>query len=194
VSAGLEPPKLRDSPARNPAVRIRSFGDDAQQPLRFYLFQDVLDELTYSARYDDRTFLAVLVGGFGVEQRGAFIELTGFTGASWFDDFETAYPAVKEACDDWIRNHEEDAALAGFFVSVPGCRGRVGTEMLRVHLSLFNVPFQPLVVFDPRSGKLTVNARASGAPLGNAAFCVVAEHDGWNPSDKPVTPDTFQEE
>ena len=194
TTAAPQPPKLRESPAHNPAVRFRRFGDDDRQPLRFYVYQDVLDELVYSAKFDRRPFVAILLGGFGVEERRAFIEVNGFAGATWAEDLPDVYPALKEVCDEWVRRPAVEDALAGLFVSVPGCSAQVTAEMLRLHLSLFNVPFQPLIVLDPEQGRLTVNARAALAPMGNAAFCVVAERVPLNTRDESGTPRASEEE
>ncbi len=165
-------PRLRPSPLRNPSVAVRAFGTSTQ-PIQFYLYQDVIEELTFAARYDDRTYGAILLGGFGLEGPAAFIEVTGFTGADWVTEPSKLYETLRPACDAWI--HAADGEpIVGAFVSIPGCGGRVTEEAARLHYSLFNVPFQPLVMLDPSSGEISVSSRAPGDRLFNAAFRAVA--------------------
>lgn len=163
---------------------IRAFGDDAKQPIRFYLYQDVLDELTFAARYEERPYVAVLIGGFGIEEETGFIEVVGFTGASWIDDLEELYDALRPPSDQWIQSAPSDQ-IVGVFVAATGSHGRVSEEMARVHYSLFNIPFQPLVVLDPDTGELAVAARAPGTRLFNAAFRVVAIRPTASLNDAP---------
>ena len=173
MTASPDSLQLRSPPAENPALALREFGDDSRQPLRFYLYQDVLEELTFAARYDERIYGAILLGGFGVEDGTGFIEVTGFTGACWVEGVQDLYEELRPACDAWIQSRPDDA-IVGLFVAVAGSHGRVDEEMARIHFSLFNIPFQPLLVLDPESGELALSARAPGTKLFNAAFRAVA--------------------
>lgn len=166
--------RLRPSPLYNPQFRVRRFGDDAQQPIRFYIYNDVLEELAYAASYDDAPICAaILVGGFGMEDEGGFVEVSGFHGLEWVDTLDDLYDTVRETTDAWLRSASEDA-LVGLFVAAGGCAGRVEPEVARVHLSLFNIPFQPLLALDPGEGRLGVYARSPGKRFFEAAFRAVA--------------------
>ena len=95
---------MNPSPAGNPAFVIRSFGDDSQQPVRFYLYEDVLDELVFASGCagDDEMCAAILTGGFGAEDERGFIEVTGFTSLTTLSDPARLYRAMREGCDAYI--------------------------------------------------------------------------------------------
>lgn len=165
---------------------IRGFGNDDDQPIRFYLYQDVLDELAFAARYETRPYAAILTGGFGLDDDTGFIEISGFTGAGWVDDLEQLYDALRPSADAWIQNGSE-SPIVGLFVAAEGGHARVDEEMARVHYSLFNIPFQPIIVLDPGSHELTVSARAPGLRFFNAAFRVVAIRPTASLNDLPLS-------
>ncbi len=185
--------QLRPSPRANPGFQVRRFGDDSEQPIRFYLFTDVLEELAFSAGYDETSVCAaVLLGGFGMEDEGGFVEVSGFDGLEWVGDPEELYPVIRETCDERLRSSDDDAVV-GLFVASAGCQGRIDPEVARVHFSLMNIPFQPLIVFDPAAKLLGVYARPPGEPFFEAAYRAVAAKPTLNASSASGTPSTSEE-
>lgn len=173
LDAGLRAPPTEDS-----RFVIRCFGDESQQPVRFYLYKDVVEELVFASEYEGGAICAsILLGGFGIEAGAGFVEVSGFTGASWVDDPSDLYGAIRPIADSWLRG-EGDEPMVGVFIGRAGGGAHVDAEMARIHYSLFNIPFQPLIVYDPESRQLSVNARAPGTALFNAAFRAVGIRGG----------------
>lgn len=162
---------MNPSPAGNPAFIIRSFGDDREQPVRFYLYEDVLDELVFACRCaaDDEICAAVLTGGFGAEDSRGFIEITGFANLKTLAEPSELYRAMREGCDVYITG-QPTAPIVGMFVGQKGGHARFDAEVARVHTSLFNVPFQPIVACDANDNTLSVSTRVERWRFANVAF------------------------
>ncbi len=168
--AGLQ----RPSPERNPNLEVKIFGESTGQPVRFFLFGDLCDELIFAGEYQDQSCVAVLTGAFGVEQSGGYVEVSGFSGLEYLDDeVENAlYRSIRKTTDKAIIS-EAPEPIVGFFVSERGSKGRIDPEMARVHFSLFNVPFQVAVVVDPDSDDFGVYARNPHGQFVSCEFRVV---------------------
>lgn len=172
---------MRPSPLSNPALQAREFGDDSRQPVRFYVFKDVIDELVFGAGYGDLPICAAaLLGGFGVEENRGFVEVSGFIGMEWVAKEEDLYSALRPRMDEYFKSGTEEP-IVGLFVAIPGCSGEVTEEVARVHLSLFNVPFQPILTLDPDVRALSLTTRAPRSQLFNAAFRAVGVRPSLNP-------------
>lgn len=161
-------------------------GDDAAQLVRFYLYSDALAELIFAAESSDDAF-AILRGNFGVDDDGGFVEVSGFSDFQTFRPDADPYPAVRKACDGVILTaagitRPEDAvltapaappesgAIVGLFVAQAGSDATMDEAMARLHYSLFNVPFQAIVVFDKTTRKLALFGRPPRGRFENLAF------------------------
>ena len=142
---------------------IESDGDTF--PFSFEINHDVLEELIFSAEYDERDTFALLLG----DKSEKNIRLNGFC-ALQIAKFSTAFFTVKASLTDrlvaqtqkQIKNNEEiqpEHPSAGWFISQPGGDAKLNNDMMRVHFSLFNLPHLPILVFDPISQKIALYAR-----------------------------------
>lgn len=158
----------RPAPDASPGVTSKRFGDSPGQPVQFYVFADVLEELVFAARFDERPCFALLSGAFGVAEEAGFIEVTGFDSLKYLANAEDAYQDLRSACDTWILDGDIGDPMVGFFAHVPGSKGVLDEEVARLHMSLFNIPFQLVIVFDSASDKLGLYARP---PHGRFVAC-----------------------
>ena len=169
--------RLRNPPHESGAFDCVPFGIDenseSRYPIRIYLYADVLEEIAFASTYEGSAAVAVLTGGFGFDPPSGFIEATGFDGLRSVPLSER-YDVLRETCDSFLRESlDSPDVVVGMFASEPGCEGRMTSEMARLHLSLFNVPFQPLVVFDPDNRVLGVYIRPPQSTFFNSSFWVV---------------------
>lgn len=169
---------IHDSPDVNEGLTVRAFGDVSEETVRFYLYQDVLEELAFATHYREEPCVAVLCGHFAMDDEGAFIEVSGFDGLEYVSDLGAMYKDVREAVEQSMRDISRgqiDAGrhVVGLFVGNPGGEALLDAEIARVHLSLFNRPFQIAVVIDSETQKIGVYTRAPHSKFHGAAFCVV---------------------
>ena len=161
-------------------------GDDANQPVRYFVYADVMSELLFSADEEPRAAFAILRGNFGLDQDGGFVEITGFSGFEPSVDTDV-YLSVRKASDAVILTEagiaraedllienravmSETGAVVGLFVSERGGNAEMTEAHAFLHYSLFNVPFQGLVVFDPDTRNLAMYARPPKGRFENMAF------------------------
>ena len=163
----------RTAPDRLDSIVIEHWGDVHSQPVRFYIYGDVLDELRYAADFYDGGACAFLIGVYGTDERGGFVEVRGFDGLFEVGEEDDLYRSMRHGTDRWIAGGEATRfPIVGGFFSVPGSRGELDEEIARVHLSLFNIPFQLAVVVDPDSRRIGAYARPPGLKFKNIAFSV----------------------
>ena len=167
--------RLRTPPEETPGLQVRRLFESGDQLVRFYLYTDVVEELAFASRYDGRYCAAVLTGGYGVGPERGFIEVTGFADLEYIDSLDELYSVLRPACDAVIRKADPAGdVVVGMFVGAPGSEARLDEEMARAHLTLFNVPFQPVLVLDPDSRSLALCSRGPRSTFFDAAFSVVS--------------------
>ncbi len=161
-------------PSDDPELSVRSLGSPGDEHLRFVFYQDAVEELVFASEHPSAgtSAIAVLTGGFRIADEGGFVEVTGFSGFGRVETMEELYATTRQAADQYLRS-EPELPMVGLWVARRGGGARVEEEMVRVHLSLFNIPFQPLVVYDPNVGKIGVYARVGGR-FGNVGIDVVS--------------------
>jgi hypothetical protein len=169
---------FQPAPKADDSLDVRSFGDTSEQPIRYFVYYDVLDELTFAAGYHDQPSLAILLGNFSMDEDGAFIEVTGFTGLEYVPRRQDLFAALKGAANEAVRaltQGEVDAGrhVVGFYHGFAGSEGVLDEESARVHLSLFNMPFQVAMIVDPAGQQLGLYARPVGGKFLNPGFSVV---------------------
>lgn len=177
LRAGVLPSGDRPSPLLDPALIVRQFGARLHEHLRFYVYSDVVEELVFAAEYDEGRVTyhtALLTGGFGRDDTSPFVEISGFSSLSMIYDLEELYPTVRAAADEYLRDAPGDL-IVGLFVSAAGSGARIDPEFARVHFSLFNVPFQPLVVYDPHERTISLSARGKSGHFENVAIHAVGK-------------------
>jgi len=181
----LEQSIASHAPDNSPGLSTQIIGDEKGQPVRFYAYSDAVSELIFSAESRDVAF-AVLRGNFGVDEDGGFVEVTGFSEFADLDADEDPYPVVRRACDAVILTEAgitrpgdammqtepmvEAGALVGLFIVDRGHDAQLDTSMAYLHYSLFNVPFQIILVFDPNSRNMAMYARPPRGRFANVAF------------------------
>lgn len=136
------------------------------------MFGDVLAELAYAADFwQPKPAVAFLIGRFTVEGQQGLVEIAGFEGLKSGRD---QYRTLREGVDRWIvEGNAVEFPIVGAFVSKPGSEGILSTEMARAHLSLFNIPFQAMLVMDPVSRCVALYARPPGLKFHNVALTIV---------------------
>lgn len=173
---------VQDSPSSNDSLTVRTFGDIQAETVRFYLYQDVLEELAFASYYREEPCFAILCGHFSMDDEGAFIEISGFDGLEYISDIGEMYQDVRDAVEQSRRDisrgqMEAGQHVVGLFVGNPGGDALLDAEIARVHLSLFNRPFQLALVIDPDAQKIGVYTRSPHARFHSAAFCVVQHNE-----------------
>lgn len=168
----------RVAPDRLDGVVIEDWGDVHSQPVRFYIYGDVLDELRYAAEFFPSDAGAFLIGVYGADERGGFVEVRGFDGLFEREKDDDWYRKMRHGTDRWIAGGDAiQFPIVGGFFSLPGSDAELNEDVARVHLSLFNVPFQVAILIDPRSHKLAVYARPPGLKFRSVAFSVARRVD-----------------
>lgn len=168
----------RRSPHRSPELAVTAFGDVGSQPVRYFVYTDVFAELMKAARYRSEVATAVLMGQFGVDGDTPFVEISGFCDLEYTyggDALELTAPVVRALLD------EEDGECAGptgsdvvgVFVAIPESEAKIKREAARLHLSLFNRPYQPLLIADGVGGRVGLYGRPAREGFFNAPFALV---------------------
>lgn len=146
-------------------------------PVEYFLYFDALEELIFATTYRDEPCVALLDGELGVDDAGTFVELTGFSALQYTGDLRGIHLPLRNALAARLEGEEGDEAdpfaVAGFFVGSAGSDGELAEEIARVHLSLFNIPYQVALVADPGAEKVGLYARNQAGRFVNDAFRIV---------------------
>ncbi len=169
---------VHDSPSAKEGLTVRSYGDAEAETVRFFLYQDVLEELAFASHYRNECCFAVLRGHFAMDDLGAFIEVSGFDGLEYVSDIGAVFSEIRETVEQSMREIsrgevEGGRHVVGLFVGNPGSGAKLDEDIARTHLSLFNMPFQIAAVIDPTSQEIGVYTRAPRSKFHSAAFYVV---------------------
>lgn len=168
-----------ESPDESPRLRCRDFGTEADQQIRYYLYADVVEELVKAATYRSETATAMLLGRFRLDAQGPFVEIDGFDQLEYLygaDLLEGTRSRVEKVIEETDQGGERpERHVVGVYVARPGGEARLDEETARLHLSLFNLPYQPAVVCDGDHRLLGVYGRAPGRAFFNAGFSIVEE-------------------
>ncbi|MFW6053287.1 MAG: hypothetical protein ACOC9J_00580 [Persicimonas sp.] len=173
---------FRDAPPEAEGVEARPYGQMSGDEVRFFVYQDVLDELAFAAGYRDEPSFAVLLGAFAVDDRGPFLEVTGFSRFQYTAGLGKLYQSLKPELDslvDELSGYSADPPqhVVGLFVGARGSGGKLPAEVARVHLSLFNVPYQVAAIVDPDAELFGLHARAPASKFYNSPFWTVERLD-----------------
>ncbi len=187
--------KLRDalyseSPGAMEGLRVRAYGDVEAQQVRYFFYVDVLQELVKAARYRREAATAVLLGRFCLDDEGAFIEVEAFRGLEYLygaDPVERTRPIVEEAFEA-VEGGDDGRHVVGVFCARPGGDAQLDVDTARLHLSLFNLPYQLAMVIDGDHHRLGLYARRRNRAFFNAAFYVVEERVGQEERDRTHGP------
>ena len=172
----MDHPAFRPAPTTNASVDVCLVGSPHEPVMRFFVWEDVLDELWFAAEYEpDRRCMCVLTGLYGLADDGPFIEVTGFEGLEYpeamLDAIAPTMAQIEELVGDrptLIDAHRPSAV--GFFVHEPGSDALLDDHAIVLHLTLFNVPYQIALVADARAGKIAMYARQPRQKFFNACF------------------------
>lgn len=165
---------FRDAPTDVEWLEARPFGQITGDEVRFFVYQDVIDELAFAAAYRAEPSFAVLLGAFAVDDRGPFLEVTGFSHFQHLASLDNLYHVLKPEMDDLAEQPSgQNEHIVGLFVGAHGSGGELPAEVARAHLSLFNVPYQVAAVVDPDTGTFGLHARPPSSKFYNSPFWVV---------------------
>lgn len=183
------------SPQDLSGLEIRAMGPADEAGVRHFLFHDVLEELRKAAVFRDEAAMALLTGAVAFDSKGPFVEVTGFQDLTYLfgDD---AIALLQRDLTDRLRavSAGEGEQIVGLFIARPGERARPIAEDVRVHLTLFNRPFQVLLLMDGEEEKVALYGREGWQEFENLPFFVVQESVSSPPSDDPEShPDSDAE-
>lgn len=187
---------FRKAPSAADGVRVRAHGDVDDAEVRFYLYQDVLSELLFAAEYRDDVSIAILLGNFAIDPNGGpYVEVSGFEEFSYIGASSHLYSNIRPSLER-VRAHIgresgiPERHIVGIFASLPDCAGELTPELARTHLSLFNIPFQVALAFDPDQRQLGAFVRPPGSRFENTPFWTVGApvSEGDSGSDTPDEP------
>ncbi|MGM0555040.1 MAG: hypothetical protein ACQEVA_01555 [Myxococcota bacterium] len=157
---------------------VRPHGDLSRVDVRFFVYEDVLDELTFAAEYREEVSLAILLGSFALDRSGPYVEVSGFEEFVYVGA-ETSLYAKTRSSLKLVHRHLGQASgvpehhVVGLFASVPGSEASMTPELARTHLSLFNIPFQMALSFDPTLRRLGAYVRPPRSRFQNTPFWTV---------------------
>jgi hypothetical protein len=172
---------FRSAPTDVEGLETTPFGQMIGDEVRIFIYEDVLDELVFAASYRQEPSFAILLGAFAVDDKGPFMEVTGFSSFQQIGSLDTLFHKIKPDMDaliaDLSQQREPQEHIVGLFVGAPGSEGRLLPEIARVHLSLFNVPYQVAAVADPESDSFGLHARPPASSFYNSPFWTVRHVD-----------------
>lgn len=157
---------------------MREHGDIKRVEVRFFVYEDVIDELTFAAEYRKDVSLAVLLGSFAIDEHGPYVEVSGFEEFLYVGEERSLYAKTRSAMSRVMAQLGQgtgvpDHHVVGLFVSVPGAEAQLTHELARTHLSLFNVPFQMALSFDPDVRQMAAFVRPPRGRFENTPFWTV---------------------
>ena len=189
------PPALfREPPCSDEIVRVTPCGASSEQgepaaphhEVRFLLWRDVLEALAREAQRDQATpRLGLLTGYCGLGRRGAFLEITGFEalvpteGVSEAEQTARLHEALERLSGLGATEHYDADALGGLGLVAlePGGGAGLSDLMIRLHLSLCNVPYQIALILDVASDAVALYTRRPGSAFYNVPFELIAERE-----------------
>lgn len=152
----------------------RSFGAEENRSGggRRILYADVVEELLRAARRREEDSYALLEGEKGTG------EVTGFSNFQFPRRLRGFHRSVFGAIEHRSGGafSPEDSgieSIAGFFVGRHGGGARLTREAARLHLSLFNLPDQVVLVADPEAWTVGLYVRDDSGRFADATFQVV---------------------
>lgn len=177
---------FRDAPRSSHALRVTLCGEQDDSSMRFFIWKDVLEELRYATSFHaPSSSLCILTGLYGLAPDGPFLEVTGFQDLLCFDepiDEPTLHDHVQESLEALISDRvtSMDAVNPsgiGLMWHTPGSAARLHESAMRLHLSLFNVPYQFVLALDAPADRVALYSRRPRHPFFNAAIHVIEPLD-----------------
>lgn len=126
--------------------------------------------------------VCLLVGQFGLEEQGPFIEVTGFEELTELGPEAKLLDLLRAALDEVFSADSDPSPLigveaqspVGFFIHRPNQGVLLADEHVSVHLTLFNLPFQLIMLMDQPQDQLAIYARPPHGPFFDASFHLVS--------------------
>ncbi|MBH23443.1 MAG: hypothetical protein CMH57_03055 [Myxococcales bacterium] len=167
---------------------------------RVVIYYDVLEELLFYARYRSEDTATVLIGGYHEGDDGPFIEIQGYTSASWVETRRDWLHMLHKrllGVVDGLRADGDEQRVVGWSMARRGGAARLDVEDLMVHLSFFNLPHQGILAIDLDADALAFYQRTPAGVLINVGFEVVSlrrrEDEGEPLFDVEVVSDVIEE-
>lgn len=176
---------FRDAPQSSHSVRVTAFGQtDEVQRMRFFIWKDVLEELEYACNFHaPRSSVCVLTGLYGLAPDGPFLEVTGFQDLLEFDEdisdealHAHTLASLESLIEDRVTSMDAvNPSGIGLMWHAHGSQARLHESAMRMHLSLFNVPYQFVLSLDTQADLIALYARRPQQPFFNGAIHLI-EH------------------
>lgn len=165
-------------PLPSESLRLRRFGQPDPDGRRTYVFFDVFDELIFHAKYRAGVdSAALLVGGAYMGPAGPFVEIRGFVEATYLRTLDGWMRLLRDRYREiWrsVRAGDPTQSIVGWSHGSPGSGAVMSAELLRVHLSFFNLPHQVFVSVDSASEEIALFRRQPEGPMANVGFNAIA--------------------
>lgn len=185
---------FRPAPSASSLLDVSLFGERAHMPIRFYLWRDVLVELRRAARVDpSRHSVCVLTGSYGLANDGPFMEVDGFEGFLSYDHLETPEVTLHDHLHALFleglgvsgdagadqRSHNAGSGPLGFFYHAPHSGALLDETIVRLHLSLCNIPYQLVLISDllDASHQVALYTRRTREPFVNTSFYMLSRRE-----------------
>ncbi|MEM6732979.1 MAG: hypothetical protein AAF658_15590 [Myxococcota bacterium] len=175
-------PVFHESPQERDGVMVTPLGRRDER-MRYFVYRDVLEELVFASEYEpEQVCAALLLGPFGIERQGPFLEITGFESLRyWAPEAATAREVFEHLHGAMLETFPKATSLiaatglsaVGMFAHVPWGEGGLEGRLAKVHLSLFNVPYQCALVLDTKQDAMGLYGRAPGRGFFNTGFSLV---------------------
>lgn len=138
--------------SETPSRRARPVPADEGAPLPgVYVEREGVDDLWSRFEKNERTCVALWRGWRARDSRGPFRVVEGYSHVQAMMGGGLDELSIRRAVDARRDSEEQNGPPLGWVVADRGSEGRPDEEMLRVHLSLFNLDYQVLAVFDPET-------------------------------------------
>lgn len=171
----LPVPKSPFLPSEN--YDIRRLGEHDTEAPTVYIFQDVAEELIFTAQFRvAQMSVGVLTGGYYEGPAGRYVELRGFDHSRVV---ESMLEFAHQLRMDWPSMRQDKTLLEarliplGWFVSRPGCKAQPGPFELMIQLSFFNLPYHIGILIDPVSRELGVYHSGGSSRMKNVGFNLI---------------------
>lgn len=183
-----------EAPGGDSQLEVTLFGPATSDGMRYFLYADVLQELVKAARYRSEVATAILIGQFAIDEEGPFVEITAFGQLKYLygsDSVELTQLSLEQVHRTLTTSGDvEDKHIVGVFVASPDSDAALQEDVARLHLSLFNMPYQVALVIDGTSQRLGLYARPAGKPFSNVGFHLVER--AAEPIDDEVSTDEIE--
>ncbi len=159
------------------SVRIVRRGTLERSGPTIYVFADALDEVVFHAGYRDEPSVTLLIGGGYAGPAGRYIEIEGFTASRYVAHIDDAATEIGRRMQALVKELTDPGEqVLGWSFGLPGSRGEMTEDALRIHLTWFNLPHQVYLSIDPQSQQYGFHQRGTDGRMHNVGFNLIRAH------------------